>query len=124
MALRRIFRPARSLFPFTMINVRRFAFPAVTLTILSLTTSIAGAASIQEYLAAAPFKMPTVPVPSFPERKVPITDFGAVGDGHTLNTAAFAKAIDACAQAGGGHVVVPAGLWLTGPIVLKSNVDQ
>ncbi len=67
--------------------------------------------------------MPMVPVPSFSDRRFPITDFGAVGDGHTLDTAAFAKAIDACAAAGGGHVIVPAGLWLTGPIALKSTVD-
>jgi polygalacturonase len=65
---------------------------------------------MQDYLASAPFKMPAVPVPVFPEHNFPITDFGAVGAGHTLNPAAFSKAIDACAQAGGGHVVGPAGL--------------
>lgn len=106
-----------------MMPIPRFAFNGFTLAILISTASIAGAASLQDYLAAAPFKMPAMPVPSFPDRNFPITDFGAVGDGHTLNTAAFAKAIDACVQAGGGRVVVPAGLWLTGPIMLKSNVD-
>jgi polygalacturonase len=106
-----------------MTNIRRLALPGLALAILLLTASEAGAASVQDYITAAPFKMPAVPVPSFPERSFPITNFGAVGDGHTLNTVAFAKAIDACVLAGGGHVVVPAGLWLTGPIVLKSNVD-
>jgi len=81
------------------------------------------AASIEEYIAQAPFPMPSVPVPVFANRTFAITDYGAVGDGQTLNTAAFAKAIDACAAAGGGHVVVPPGLWLTGPIALKSRVD-
>jgi polygalacturonase len=52
-----------------------------------------------------------------------VSDYGAVGDGKTLNTAAFAKAIDACAAAGGGRVHVPAGTWLTGPIHLRSGVD-
>jgi len=79
--------------------------------------------TLEDYLTRAPFKMPAMGAPVFAERAFTITDYGAVGDGHTLNTAAFVKAIDACAQAGGGHVVVPAGLWLTGPIVLKGSVD-
>jgi polygalacturonase len=49
--------------------------------------------------------------------------FGATGDGQADCTEAIAKAIDACASAGGGHVMVPAGEFLTGPIHLKSNVD-
>jgi polygalacturonase len=52
-----------------------------------------------------------------------ITDFGAIGDGKTLNTVAFQQAIAACTAAGGGKVAVPAGTFLTGPIELKSNVD-
>ena len=52
-----------------------------------------------------------------------ITEFGAVGDGKTLCTAAIQKTVDACAQAGGGKVVVPAGRYLTGPIFLKSNIN-
>jgi len=52
-----------------------------------------------------------------------ITAYGAVSDAVTLNTAAISKAIDACVQAGGGTVLVPKGLWLTGPITLKSNVN-
>jgi DNA sulfur modification protein DndE len=69
-----------------------------------------------------PFVMPSVPVPSFPDRSVTIVQHGAIADGVTLNTKAFALAIDACAQAGGGTVVVPAGTWLTGPIGLQSNI--
>ncbi len=80
-------------------------------------------APLADYLARAPFPMPRMAEPAFPDRSFPVTDYGAVGDGHTLNTAAFARAIAACARAGGGHVVVPAGLWLTGPIVLRSGVD-
>ncbi len=51
-----------------------------------------------------------------------IVDYGAVGDGQTKNTEAIAKAIEACAKSGGGTVWVPAGRFLTGPIVLKSNI--
>jgi polygalacturonase len=49
-------------------------------------------------------------------------DFGAVGDGRTVNTAAFAKVMAACAAGGGGTVWVPAGKFLTGSIALVDNV--
>ena len=61
--------------------------------------------------------------PTFPDRTFAITNYGAKGDGVTDCTEAFRKAIDACSQAGGGKVVVPAGNYLTGAIHLKSNVD-
>lgn len=51
-----------------------------------------------------------------------ITEFGAIGDGDALNTKAVQKAIDACSAAGGGTVWVPAGDFVIGTIVLKSNV--
>jgi polygalacturonase len=70
-----------------------------------------------------PFVVPDVKEPKFPDNTFRITDFGAVGDGHTKNTDAFAKAIKACVDAGGGRVLVPAGIWLTGPIQLKSNLN-
>jgi polygalacturonase len=61
--------------------------------------------------------------PRFPERVFPVTGYGAVGDGKTDSTAAFRAAVQACSAAGGGHVVVPAGTYLTGAIHLLSNVD-
>ena len=61
--------------------------------------------------------------PVFPEQRFDISAFGAKGDGITLNTAAINIAIDRCAEAGGGRVVVPPGRFLTGAIHLKSNVD-
>jgi len=51
-----------------------------------------------------------------------IADFGAIGDGKTLCTPAIQKAIDACAQAGGGKILVPAGRYVTNALFLKSNV--
>ena len=71
----------------------------------------------------APFPMPQLKRPQFPDRTFNIIDFGAKGDGVTKNTEAFRKAIDACSAAGGGTVLVPAGKWLTGAIHLKSNVN-
>lgn len=65
----------------------------------------------------------TVRAPRFPARTFDITRHGAKGDGTTLDTAAVADAIAACAAAGGGRVVVPAGTFLTGAVHLKSNVE-
>ncbi|HEX6445947.1 MAG TPA: glycoside hydrolase family 28 protein [Streptosporangiales bacterium] len=61
--------------------------------------------------------------PRFPNRSFPITDFGAVADGTTDCTGALRDAIERCHDSGGGHVVVPAGTFLTGAIHLLSNVD-
>jgi len=52
----------------------------------------------------------------------PVRQYGAVGDGKTLDTAAFNRAIEACAAAGGGQVLVSPGHYLTGTIRLKSNI--
>jgi polygalacturonase len=70
-----------------------------------------------------PFEMPRVNEPVFPNRSVSITDFGAIGNGMDLCTDAFANAIDAVASKGGGTVRVPVGVWFTGPIVFKSNIN-
>ena len=51
-----------------------------------------------------------------------IRDFGAAGDGATLDTAAITQAIAACVKAGGGTVVVPAGTFLTGTLRLESDI--
>lgn len=52
-----------------------------------------------------------------------VTDFGAIGDGQTLNTRAIQRAVDTCAARGGGVVYVPPGKYVTGPIMLKSNIN-
>ena len=54
---------------------------------------------------------------------VDIKDFGAVGDGSTIDSPAIQKAIDACAEAGGGKVVCPTGTYLVGSIELKSRIE-
>ncbi len=70
-----------------------------------------------------PFKMEKVTEPVFPDNRESITGHGGVPDGATLNTEAFAKAMDALTKKGGGTLTVPKGLWLTGPIVLQSNIN-
>ena len=76
-----------------------------------------------KYTEKLPFPMPEVTAPVIPDNQVNLKDFGAVGDGITLNTEAFAKAIDALSKQGGGKLVVPQGVWYTGPIVLKSHIN-
>jgi polygalacturonase len=89
------------------------------------TGSPAGSFVPSETIAplVAPFEMPELERPSFPAHVFDIRDYGAVGDGATLNTESIAESISACAQSGGGTVLIPPGLWLTGPIHLKSNVN-
>lgn len=74
-----------------------------------------------DVLTDLPFDMPVISKPVFPENKANIIDFGAVGDGLTLNTSAINDAIDFIHNKGGGTVVIPTGIWHTGPIVLKDN---
>ncbi len=52
-----------------------------------------------------------------------ITDDGAVADGQTVNTVAVQRCIDRCAAAGGGTVVVPKGVFLSGAVFLKQKVS-
>lgn len=70
-----------------------------------------------------PFSMEKINAPVFKSNTVSIVDFGGVGNGKALNTDAFSKAIDALSKKGGGKLVVPAGVWYTGPIVFKSNIN-
>ena len=87
------------------------------------TATPAPAKDISWYITHCPFPMTAPVVPGFPDRDFPLTDYGAIGDGQTLNTSAFQKAIQACSAAGGGRVVVPPGQWLTGPVELLSHTN-
>jgi len=89
---------------------------------------LAGCSKKKKTLSSGPWKQEKkvrarIHAPKFPNRKFNITDYGAVGDGKTMNTKAFKKAIAACNKKGGGEVVVPKGVFLTGAIHLKNNVN-
>lgn len=71
-----------------------------------------------------PFDMPVLSPPVFPDTRVSMTEVGGVGDGQVLNTAAFETAMEKLASQGGGTLYVPAGVWLTGPIVFRSNIHM
>lgn len=96
---------------------------AIGLIALTTFSLYAGDYRFEYLYENLPFDMPRVNVPDFPDRVVSIVDFGAVGNGKDLCTEAFAKAIDAVSKLGGGIVLVPVGVWFTGPIELKSNIN-
>ncbi len=79
--------------------------------------------SVDKIYEGVEFDMPKVKEPVFQDYSVSIEKYNAIPDGKTLNTKAIANAIADVAGNGGGKVIVPRGIWLTGPIVLKSNVN-
>lgn len=95
-------------------------FLSCLLMVAALTAS---AGDYAHYYQQLPVQMQQVVAPQIPELTVRLTDFGAKGDGVTDNTEAFQKAISQLSKQGGGHLVVPAGVWLTGLISLKDNID-
>ncbi len=74
-------------------------------------------------LDAQQSKLPAVKSVAFKKDSFNILSYGAVADGVTYNTKSINDAIEACNRKGGGVVVVPKGIWLTGPIILRSNVN-
>ncbi|HVM46531.1 MAG TPA: glycoside hydrolase family 28 protein [Candidatus Acidoferrum sp.] len=71
----------------------------------------------------APMSASGEPAPGVASPRVRISDCGAIGDGKTVNTKAIQAAIDRCAAAGGGVIVVPKGTFVTGSIFLKQGVN-
>jgi polygalacturonase len=98
-----------------------FCLPAVAVCLFSCC-AFAGVSYRQTKIADAPFDMPVLNEPVFPNRDFIISDFGASSDGKKC-TEAIAKAMEACSAAGGGRVVVPAGRWLTGAVHFRSNCN-
>src|SRR5690606_20615135 len=74
-------------------------------------------------ITAQPLPQPSVPLPQFRADTCLITDFGAGPDLHVLQTAAIQKAIDQCSARGGGVVLIPEGIWTSGPLQLRNNVN-
>jgi polygalacturonase len=72
--------------------------------------------------ASAPDEI-TAALPVIPNARFNLLDYGAKGDGKTMNTEAFQNAVAALAKAGGGHLIVPAGTFKTRSIVFASHMD-
>ncbi|MES2523989.1 MAG: glycoside hydrolase family 28 protein [Gemmatimonadota bacterium] len=87
------------------------------------TGANAGTGGQADPWTAVPAILARIVPPTFPARDFVITTYGAKGDGTTDCTDALQRAVAACADAGGGRVVVPAGRFLTGPVHLRSRVN-
>lgn len=74
------------------------------------------------YLQAQP-NLVTPLLPYIPDKVFNIKDFGAKSDNEADNTVAIQKAVNAAENAGGGKVLIPAGIYLCGPLQLGSNLD-
>ncbi len=120
------FRSILNLFTTIFLFLIVFIFGITTLKSSSAKkkTFFLNTSSQKNILLNTPFnKNLTILTTHFPDRICNITHYGAIGDGKTKNTQAFTDAINACAEQGGGKVIVPAGTWLTGPIHLESNIN-
>ena len=91
------------------------------LAILGMATTYAQ--DYSKYYQNLPVQMSQPILPAIPANQVSILDCGGKGDGTTINTQAFSKAISQLSKKGGGHLNVPAGIYLTGLISLKDNID-
>ena len=69
------------------------------------------------------YQLPKINTPNFKKDTFDIARYGAKGDGLFLNTKAIQQAIDIASDKGGGTVLLPSGLWVSGPIVLKNNIN-
>ena len=94
-----------------------------TMLLLAVCTLTGAVNPYKKYTEGLPFQMTEVSAPQIPERQASLADYVADRTGQHLCTEVFQRAIDELARQGGGQLVVPRGIWLTGPIVLKSNID-
>lgn len=93
------------------------------LLLMLLWSTITEAQNYERYYEELPVELTMPQQVAIPDYTLSIEEFGGVGDGITLNTEAFRRAISALEKRGGGHLIVPEGVWLTGLISLKDNID-
>lgn len=95
------------------------------LSCLLLVASICANAAndYSKYYQNLPVAMSQPTLPTIPDNQVNLIECGGKGDGLSMNTTAFEKAISQLSKKGGGHLIVPAGIYLTGLISLKDNID-
>lgn len=109
-------------------GIKRVIFSGVVLSTL-VASSLAQESKQKQIADSLAFlktfnvKMPIIKTPVFKQDTFDIVKYGAKPDGVTLNTSSINQAIEACNKNGGGVVVLNEGVWLTGPLYLKSNVN-
>ena len=91
--------------------------------VLLLEAWCAAAGDYASYYRNLPVTMAEPTQPAIPKNSVSLSEYGGIPDGMTDNMEAFAKAIAALVKQGGGHLIVPPGIWLSGPIILKDHID-
>lgn len=106
-----------------MLNKTAIGLLSAVLFLTETTAQYAQAQNTKIPKAFAGKALPKVQLPAFKKDTVNISAYGAKGNGVFMNTKAINNAIDACSKKGGGVVLVSTGVWMTGPIVLKSNVN-
>jgi polygalacturonase len=119
-----IVKNIRALRRFTMLGL----LPFFVITSCASTQATAQSDAVPYEIApiTAPFPMPQLQRPTFPDRTFDIRDFGATertDDPSNMITDAVHAAIEAAVKSGGGKVLIPAGSWLSAPIHLKSNIN-
>ena len=107
-----VFWPGGSANVYSRIEI---SYPGQNVTTDTVQAQTAPATTPKDELTVAP--------PVIPDARFNLADYGAVGDNKILNTEAFAKAVEAVQAAGGGHLIVPAGIYKTLPFALTSHMD-
>ncbi len=100
-----------------------FKTVCVLLTAVVVVSAQPGANSGNDGWKQRPLILKRIIPPVFPAKDFPVVQYGAKNDGVSDCTDAFARAIAACSESGGGRVTVADGIYLTGAIHLRSNVN-
>lgn len=106
-----------------MNNKYTFSFACLLGLFLTLHLTPLASQSYKNLYKNLAFEMPELQRPVFPDRTESILNYQGVGDGLTDNTNAFKNAMIGLSARGGGKLVVPSGIWLTGPIEFQSNIN-
>ncbi len=106
-----------------MIKISKNSFANLAVFLILITVDTVFAQNKEKGNAKIPFEMPEVQLPKFKADTLNILDFGAIPNTNMLCTKAINEAIERTSKSGGGVVLIPSGLWTTGPIKMKSNVN-
>jgi polygalacturonase len=107
----------------TQVRRRDFLLKSVLAAPMLATLDSLGKAQDAHPEAQHPAPSPAPAAKAGPKLSLNVRDYGATGDGQTKDTLALQQTIDRCAALGGGEVIVPAGNYATGALMLRSNVS-